>query len=58
LLLVAGGKFRRASRSEPHPGLPSQAFIRAANNVVGGMSFATLARVLGSQKAAAPAAAA
>ncbi|GLI67998.1 hypothetical protein VaNZ11_012210 [Volvox africanus] len=30
-----------------------QAFIRGANNVVGGMSFATLARLLGSQKAAA-----
>ncbi|KXZ55646.1 hypothetical protein GPECTOR_2g1196 [Gonium pectorale] len=30
-----------------------QAFIRAANNVVGGMSFATLARVLGTQKSAA-----
>ncbi len=30
-----------------------QAFIRAANNVVGGMSFVTLARILGTQKAAA-----
>ncbi|KAG2501593.1 hypothetical protein HYH03_000098 [Edaphochlamys debaryana] len=30
-----------------------QAVIRAANNVVGGMSFATLARILGAQKAAA-----
>ncbi|GLC40582.1 hypothetical protein PLESTB_000042300 [Pleodorina starrii] len=29
-----------------------QALIRGANNVVGGMSFATLARLLGSQKAA------
>ncbi|KAG2453851.1 hypothetical protein HYH02_002058 [Chlamydomonas schloesseri] len=30
-----------------------QAVIRGANNVVGGMSFATLARILGTQKAAA-----
>ncbi|GFR52063.1 hypothetical protein Agub_g14585, partial [Astrephomene gubernaculifera] len=30
-----------------------QAVVRGANNVVGGMSFATLARVLGAQKAAA-----
>ncbi|EFJ46092.1 hypothetical protein VOLCADRAFT_81971 [Volvox carteri f. nagariensis] len=30
-----------------------QAIIRGSNNVVGGMSFATLARVLGAQKAAA-----
>lgn len=29
-----------------------QAFIRGANNVVGGISFVTLARLLGVQKAA------
>lgn len=29
-----------------------QALIRAANNIVGGISFVTLARVLGVQKAA------
>lgn len=35
-----------------------QALIRAGNNVLGGISFVTLARIMGVQKAAAPAAAA
>lgn len=33
-----------------------QAVVRGSNNIVGGMSFVTLARILGTQKASAPAA--